>query len=84
MTVLGAMIVVTGAAGSAFPVSPGAAQAPIPVTKARTSTRGVTRTRSNVVFPVNLQANAFLPVLEDQSQQQYFSRLLLSDFPKSA
>jgi hypothetical protein len=57
LTVLGAMIVVTGVAGSAVPVSSGAAQAPIPVTKASTSTRGVTRTSINVVFPVvNLEA----------------------------
>ncbi len=51
------MTVVVGVATLALPTASGAAKAPTPVTQASTSTRGVTSTRINVVFPVvNLQA----------------------------
>ena len=54
---LGAVTVVAGAAGLALPSASGATRGPTPVTQASTSTRGVTSTKINVVFPVvNLQA----------------------------
>jgi Periplasmic binding protein len=57
LRILGAVTVIVGAAGLALPAVSGAAAAPTPVTKASTSTRGVTNTAINVVFPVvNLQA----------------------------
>jgi hypothetical protein len=55
--VVGAMVALVGATGLAFPTLSRAAKAPTPVTQASTSTRGVTSTKINVVFPVvNLQA----------------------------
>jgi hypothetical protein len=57
LKVVGAMAALVGATGLAFPTSSGAVKAPTPVTQASTSTRGVTSTKINVVFPVvNLQA----------------------------
>ena len=54
---LGAMTVIVGAAGLALPAPQARPRPPLPVTKASTSTRGVTSTAINVVFPVvNLQA----------------------------
>jgi Periplasmic binding protein len=54
---VGAIAVLASATGLALAVPSGAAKPPTPVTKASTSTRGVTATTINVVFPVvNLQA----------------------------
>jgi hypothetical protein len=57
LKVVGALAVLAGATGLAFPAASGAAKPPTPPTKASTSTRGVTSREINVVFPVvNLEA----------------------------
>ena len=69
-----------------------AGAAPTPVSQACTSTRGVTKSSINVVFPVvNLTSlagrlvpfNAFTPVLAAETSQDYFPKLLLSDYESS-
>jgi hypothetical protein len=57
LLVAGVMVVAGSAAAISFPTPSGASGGIVPVTRASTSARGVTKTAINVVFPVvNLQA----------------------------
>jgi len=57
LKLIGATAMVASAVGLGMPASAGAAGGITPVTKASTSSRGVTKTQINVVFPVvNLEA----------------------------
>jgi hypothetical protein len=85
LLMVGGSTVADSAAGAA-------GAAPIPVSQASTSTRGVTKSSINVVFPVvNLTSlagrlvpfNAVTPVPAAETSQNYFPKLLLSDYESS-